>query len=656
MAENGDHPVRIDLIEFKIHIHLKDKLALSLHFNTPSRKFYLSLIALVVTEMKKRGKIVPISLVEHLGLLALLNETVGGSAGSSEKENLLPRIYRKWKHALPDLEEAPLFKVLGKKKEFDGVDGKTYLFTEPEKDRWANLFVYIGSEENVRLKFAIDKIGGNLDDIVITYGDLRNQDAWESFLAGLQGEAEEPEAAPGPPVSEEPRVQAPRVEEGPTPRPNHVRRLAWVLAVFIVLAVVTVAVWKTVSKPAPLQVASIERMAYPLPDQPSIAVLPFENLSGDPTQEFFSDGITEAIITALSKVPRLLVIARKSTFTYKGKPVMVKQVSEDLGVRYVLEGSVQKSGDRVRITAQLIDALSGNHLWAERYDRNLKDIFAVQDEITMNILIYMRVKLTEGEQALRIKPPRNLEAFLKALQAQESIQRLNKEGNTRGKVLAEEAIALDPDFSGAYTLLCLTNFLDVSFGYSKSPKESIEKAIELAQKAIVLDPKDSRPYAYLGYLFTMKRDYGQGIAEGERAVSLDPGGADAHAWLGVILNYADKPGEAIPLFRKGDPPQSKRTHPTFTTLGTPTIFREVSGSRHPIPESVARLTRQCPGSPCLTATFTSTGTRGGSPAEAKEVLRINPKFSLETYAKSVPHKNQVKMDHYIEALRRAGLK
>ena len=126
-------------------------------------------------------------------------------------------------------------------------------------------------------------------------------------------------------------------------------------------------------------------MAYPLPDKPSLAVLPFENLSGDPQQEFFSDGITESIITALSKVPRLFVIARKSSFSYKGKPVTVKQVSEELGVRYVLEGSVQKSGDRVRITAQLIDALTGHHLWAERYERNLKDIFAVQDEITMKI-------------------------------------------------------------------------------------------------------------------------------------------------------------------------------------------------------------------------------------------------------------------------------
>ena len=170
-------------------------------------------------------------------------------------------------------------------------------------------------------------------------------------------------------------------------------------------------------------------------------------------QEYFSDGITENIITALSKIPRLFVIARNSTFTYKGKAVKVQQVAEELGVRYVLEGSVQRSGNRVRVTAQLIDAITGNHLWAERYDRDLKDIFAVQDEITMKILQSMRVKLTEGEQALRGRPPRNLEAYLKVLQAQEYIQRFNIEGNIMGKQLAEEAIALDPEFASAYYAL-----------------------------------------------------------------------------------------------------------------------------------------------------------------------------------------------------------
>ena len=216
MTENVNHPIRIDLTDFQLHIRLQDKMAVSLHFNSPSRKFYLSLIALVVMEMKKRGKIVPISLKEHLDLLALLNETVGGSAGSSEKDNLLPRIYRKWKHALPNLEEAPLFKALGRKKEYEGLNGKIYLFTETEKDLWANLFAYLGSEENVRLKFAIDKLGGTLDDIVLIYGDLRNEKAWESFLAGLRGEIEKPEAEPAVPDSEEPWVdQSLRVEETP---------------------------------------------------------------------------------------------------------------------------------------------------------------------------------------------------------------------------------------------------------------------------------------------------------------------------------------------------------------------------------------------------------------------------------------------------------
>ena len=171
-----------------------------------------------------------------------------------------------------------------------------------------------------------------------------------------------------------------------------------------------------------MQVASVDRMKYPLPDVPSIAVLPFVNLSGDPKQEFLSDGMTEEIITALSKVPRLFVIARNSTFIYKGKPVKVKQVSEELGVRYVLEGSFQRSGDRVRVTTQLIDALTGNHLWAERYDRDLKDIFALQDEITIKILAAIQVKLTEGGEVLRrlqkyYRGKQGLDCYLKLTEA-----------------------------------------------------------------------------------------------------------------------------------------------------------------------------------------------------------------------------------------------
>ena len=187
MSKINGQSLKIDLIEFNLDLDLQGKKPVSLHFNTPSRRFYLSLIALLVIEMKKKGKIVPIALEDHLDLLALINETVGGSAGSSEKENLLPRIYRKWKHALPNLEEAPLFKVLGRRKEDDGIEGKAYPFSDQEKDLWANLFAYVGSEENVRLKFNIEKIGLELNDIVITYGDLQDHAAWESFLDGLKG-------------------------------------------------------------------------------------------------------------------------------------------------------------------------------------------------------------------------------------------------------------------------------------------------------------------------------------------------------------------------------------------------------------------------------------------------------------------------------------
>jgi adenylate cyclase len=205
MENTKPHPITIDLNQFRLHIDLKNRIELKLHFNSPSRKFYLSLIAFVVNEMKRLGKITSIPLEGHHDLLALLNETIGGSAGSSEKENLLPRIYRKWQQALPNLEEAPLFKVVGRKKEFDEGIGKTYPFTEAEKDSWAKLFEYIGSEEHVRLRFSIDRIGASLNDAVIIYEDSSNGDAWNRFLSNLKGKDENlPEAGAIPSSSEAP--------------------------------------------------------------------------------------------------------------------------------------------------------------------------------------------------------------------------------------------------------------------------------------------------------------------------------------------------------------------------------------------------------------------------------------------------------------------
>jgi TolB-like protein/cytochrome c-type biogenesis protein CcmH/NrfG len=188
-----------------------------------------------------------------------------------------------------------------------------------------------------------------------------------------------------------------------------------------------------------------ETPSLPLPDKPSIAVLPFANMSGDPEQEYFSDGISEEIITALSKTPKMFVIARTSSFKYKGKGVDVRTVGRELGVRYVLEGSVRRSEDQLRITAQLVDAKTGNHVWAERYDRNLKDVFAVQDEITKKIITELQVKLTVGEQArFRAKGTENLQAYLKYLRAREYFFHFTPDDNTRARKLLTEVIAMDP--------------------------------------------------------------------------------------------------------------------------------------------------------------------------------------------------------------------
>ena len=263
--------------------------------------------------------------------------------------------------------------------------------------------------------------------------------------------------------------------------PRRGQRVALVVVTALLLVVGGLLIWRTAFPP--VQVASVEKMAFPLPDRPSIAVLPFDNMSKDPEQDYFSDGITEEIITALSKVPNLFVIARKSTFSYKGKPVKIRQVAEELGVRYVVEGSVRRAGDKVRVTAQLIDSIKGHHVWAERYERELKDTFALQDEITGNILSALMVKLTRGEQAtIHHKGTDNLEAYLKVLQARWYSNSRTKEGNFQPGDLAEEAMAMDPEYSSAYIILAYSHLHEIFFGWSKSPKESLGHGSRIGAK------------------------------------------------------------------------------------------------------------------------------------------------------------------------------
>ena len=256
----------------------------------------------------------------------------------------------------------------------------------------------------------------------------------------------------------DPRVTVKATAEA-KPKVGARRKPIFIALLGVLVVVVGAAVFWTFSRPParpPVGKASKDRMAFPLPDKPSIAVMPFVNMTGDQSQDFFCDGLSESLIMALSKVPRLFVIARESTFSYKGKGAKISQVSEELGVQYVLEGSVQKAGDRVRVTAQLIDALKGHHLWSERYDRNVKDLFDLQDEITMKILTELRVKITEVEAArISAKGTNNLQAYLKVLEADGYRTQSNKEANAVAMRLSQEAVELDPNYPMAHRDLAL---------------------------------------------------------------------------------------------------------------------------------------------------------------------------------------------------------
>jgi len=440
------------------------------------------------------------------------------------------------------------------------------------------------------------------------------------------------------------------------PKPKQWRWAA--VAIGFIIVVGALAIWNFYFRPPPIEPASIERMAFPLPDKPSIAVLPFVNMSEDSKQDYFSDGITEEIITALSKVPKLFVIARNSTFTYKGKPVKVNQVAEELGVQYVLEGSVRKAGDRVRITAQLIDAITGHHLWAERYDRDLKDIFVLQDEITKGIITALQVKLTVGEGArLLAKGTKNIEAYLKLLQGTEYLLRMNKEGNILARKMAEEVIALDPDYPRAYRLLAMTNWFDAFLRWSNSPGKSLASAEELSQKVLAMDESDSISHRLLGYIYLLKKEHDKAIAEAERAVALDPNASGNLAALGFFLNFAGRPEEAIVWYKKAIRLDPIPAPLYYLQLGH--IYRNAGRYEEAISELKKALHRNPENLLAhlhLASAYSSLGREEEAQAEAAEVLRIDPKFSLDYWSKTIPYRNQADKNHLIGALRKAGLK
>jgi adenylate cyclase len=439
------------------------------------------------------------------------------------------------------------------------------------------------------------------------------------------------------------------------------RLIAIVVVTLLIVAAGGLTAWNYyLQKLRRMESASVDKMAYPLPDKPSIAVLPFDNLSGVPDQEYLADGITENIITALSYIPEIFVIARNSTFTYKGKAVKAQEVAEDLGVRYIVEGSVQRAEDRVRITAQLIDAASGRHLWADRYDRSLQDLFALQDEITLKIVSALEVKLSVGVQTrLTGKTMPNFEVWSYYVRGYSHMKRHTKADNAQARDLFERAASLAPGYAPLFTALGLTHFDDAHHGWSESREESLLRAVELAKKALALDDSDPMIHVLWGAIYLQQRRYEQAIAEGERSVALGPNQADPHFMLAMYLSHTDRYKEALPLIRK-----AMRLDPYY-----PSSYLELLGHVYlqmgeyeeaveVFKMLVVREPQHIVGHQGLAIAYIRLGRKEQVRSEVAELLRLFPEYSLEVYRKQAHSRDMdpavVRSD--IEALREAGLK
>jgi adenylate cyclase len=347
-------------------------------------------------------------------------------------------------------------------------------------------------------------------------------------------------------------------EERRKPRRVSIAYLKWVVAGLMLIGGTIVAVRYLFSPQSSAPVTEEAKPPLPLPAKPSIVVLPLKNMSKDPDQDYFSDGLTEVLTSDLSKISSLFVISRNTAFTFKDKTVNVPEVSKELGVRYVLEGSVQKAGEQVRITVQLIDATEDRHLWSERYDRPFKDIFALQDEIVQKIVTTLQLQLTLQEQGFIVrKHTDNLEAYDVLLRGAEYFWRTTKEANAQARQLFEKAVALDPQYAEAYVWLGGTYFLEWSWRWSRDP-QTLERALEMAQKAVALD--DSLPFAHslLSLIYAQKQQYDQALAEGEQAIALDPNNTGSYAAQAEVLNFVGKPEEALRMVE-----QAMRLNPHY---------------------------------------------------------------------------------------------
>ncbi len=393
-------------------------------------------------------------------------------------------------------------------------------------------------------------------------------------------------------------------------------------------------------------------------EKPSIAVLPFENLSGDPEQEYFSDGISEDIITALSHVRWFFVTARNSSFSYKGQSPDVRKVSKDLGVQYVLEGSVRKSGNRVRITAQLIEGESGNHIWAERYDRELEDIFAVQDEITTTVVGAIQPELSRAEQTrAHRKSSENMDAWELYQKGVWHIWRDTREDTAEADRLLRNAIELDPEFCLAHAFLAFTTWRSVVFHYTKEPKDALDNAFASAKRAVALDSSDAHAHWALGVVYMQRREHELATEELEKAITLNPSFASAYQWLGWTMAYDGQPEEAI---RKVE--EAQRLSPNDPVAWGMMLIQAQAylnmkefAKSESLARKAKRISNTVPINCTILASSGHTGNKEDADALLQEVLAVESEFTAQRIAEVFPFGRQGDLDLWIEGLQKAGV-
>jgi adenylate cyclase len=395
-----------------------------------------------------------------------------------------------------------------------------------------------------------------------------------------------------------------------------------------------------------------------LPEKPSVAVLPFDNMSDDPEQEYFSDGITEDIITALSQIRTFFVIARNTTFTYKGKAVDVQDVARELGVRYVLEGSIRRAGGRIRVTAQLIDGETGNHIWAERYDRDLEDIFAVQDEITTTVVGAIQPELSRAEQArARRKPSENLDAWDMYQRGVWHSWRLSKEDHAAAQVHLRRAIELDPEFCSAYAFLAFTMWRTVPMGFTDAPADTLDKALEIAKQAIALDNSDAHAHWAMGVVHMQRRELELAQEELERAIELNPSLASAYQWLGWTMAFDRQPEEGIRKVREAQrlSPNDPSAWGMILIQAQANLNMKEFAEAERLAQQAKRLADNLFTNCVLLVSMGHTGRTDDTETVLQDLFKVAPKFTVQGIADVFPFRHQEDLDIWEEGLRLAGV-